>query len=465
MSLYSWLKPVAADSTTHSFLPKGGEATSSANKEVSKVLQSSERRKRGKYFHYDDDVKAKIAKYACENGNKRAAEKFAQTLGHPVIESTVRNFKRAYLEKLRICKDPDAVTELPHGNRGRPLLIGDFDDEVIEYIQQLRCAGGIVNRNIVIAAAKGIISHKNPSLLKEHGGSIELGRKWAESFLHRRGFVRRKATKAARKHPPDFPQLKLAYFDRIKSEITDNDIPMDLLFNWDQTGTKLVPVSNWTMAEEGSKQVPVVGKDDKREITVLLTVTASGHLLPPQVIYQGKTDGCHARITFPDGWHVTHSESHWSTERTMLDFLDHVIIPYVAATRSKHGLADDHPALAVFDVFAAHRCSSVLKKLQDNHIHQVFVPAGCTGELQPLDVSVNEEFKSLLKESFSRWYACEVQQSLDQGIALENIKIDLKASLLKPLHANWLINSIYTLSRSNALKKAFEKTGIEFITL
>ena len=42
------------------------------------------------------------------------------------------------------------------------------------------------------------------------------------------------------------------------------------------------------MAGEESKQVLVVGKEDKREITVLLTISASGVLLPPQVIYKGK---------------------------------------------------------------------------------------------------------------------------------------------------------------------------------
>jgi hypothetical protein len=36
-------------------------------------------------------------------------------------------------------------------------------------------SGGIVNSNIVIAAAKGIIAHTSPSLLKDYGGSLEMG--------------------------------------------------------------------------------------------------------------------------------------------------------------------------------------------------------------------------------------------------------------------------------------------------
>ena len=104
-------------------------------------------------------------------------------------------------------------------------------------------------------------------------------------------------------------------------------VPPDLIINWDQTGSKLVPVSSWTMAKEGSKQVLVVGKEDKREIMVLLAITASGTLLPPQVIYQGKTVGCHPRVTFPAKWNITHSDNHWSNETTMGEYLDEVIIP------------------------------------------------------------------------------------------------------------------------------------------
>ena len=117
--------------------------------------------------------------------------------------------------------------------------------------------------------------------MKEHGGSLEIGIKWAESFFKRHGYVKRESTKAAKKLPSDFADLKLAFLERIRSEVEENAIAPELILNWDQTGSKLVPVGEWTMAGEGSKQVqvPVVGKEDKREITVLLTISAAGSLL------------------------------------------------------------------------------------------------------------------------------------------------------------------------------------------
>jgi len=54
-------------------------------------------------------------------------------------------------------------------------------------------------------------------------------------------------------------------------------------------------------------------------------------------------------------------------------------------------------SLAIFDVFEANRVEEFLDKLKDNNILVIFVPAGCPGDLQPLDVAVNDDFKRDLK--------------------------------------------------------------------
>ena len=42
----------------------GDASTSAANKEVEKA-DAQHRKKRGTYHHYDDEIRAKIAKYSC----------------------------------------------------------------------------------------------------------------------------------------------------------------------------------------------------------------------------------------------------------------------------------------------------------------------------------------------------------------------------------------------------------------
>ena len=74
-------------------------------------------------------------------------------------------------------------------------------------------------------------------------------------------YVKRKGTKAARKLPADFENIKEAFLSRITQSIQKYNIPKELCINMDETGARFVPVSDWTMAEQGSAQVPVTGYD------------------------------------------------------------------------------------------------------------------------------------------------------------------------------------------------------------
>ena len=60
------------------------------------------KKKRGTYLVYDDQLRAKIGRYAAENGNKATVEKFSAELAHAIPESTVRNMKKSYLKERSI---------------------------------------------------------------------------------------------------------------------------------------------------------------------------------------------------------------------------------------------------------------------------------------------------------------------------------------------------------------------------
>lgn len=68
---------------------------------------------------------------------------------------------------------------------GRPLLLGkDLDTSVQNYINAMRKVG-VVNTAIVMAAANGIIAVKNPALLTQHGGHIEISKGCIKSLFYR----------------------------------------------------------------------------------------------------------------------------------------------------------------------------------------------------------------------------------------------------------------------------------------
>lgn len=76
-------------------------------------------------------------------------------------------------------------------------------------------------------------------------------------------------TYTSHKLPDDFEPIKSQYLENIKKTVEDHSIPLSVVINFDQTGTKMVPVSNWTLEVHGSKQIDTVGVDDKREVSAL----------------------------------------------------------------------------------------------------------------------------------------------------------------------------------------------------
>ena len=134
-----------------------------------------------------------------------------------------------------------------------------------------------------------MLLERDPASLACNGGHVTLKKSWAKYFMGKMQFVKQKATTKAKVTVKHFEELKQQYLMDIKAVVTMEEISNDLIVNWDQTGLNYVPVSQWTMAREGSKRVEVVGLNDKRQITGVFAGSLSGNFLPVQLVYQGKT--------------------------------------------------------------------------------------------------------------------------------------------------------------------------------
>ena len=73
---------------------------------------------------------------------------------------------------------------------------------------------------------------------------------------------------------------------------------------------------------------------------------------------------------------------------TMTEYLDNVLILYVAEKRESLNLSEDYPVLAIFDNFKG-QCTSAFLTQLDHNTNVVLVPPNHTNSLKPLDVSVN----------------------------------------------------------------------------
>ena len=422
---------------------------------------------RGKYSDYTPEDRAKIGKYAAENGPARAVRHFSSVLGMKVPETTARRLKSEYLLKIKevhVIGDENAnpvVTSLPTKRQGRPLLLSqDLDQSVQTYISSLRDLGGVVSTSIVMAAATGIIAARNPGLLRENGGLIQLTKAWAKSLLKRMGYVKRKGSNAGKLSLSHFTELQEQFLADIKAEVLMKDIPQGLIFNWDQTAIELVPTGQWTMNRAGAKMIPIAHSDDKRQVTAVFAATMTGKYLPTQVIYKGKTERCHPMVKAPQGWDIWHSENHWSNQNTMKRYIEKIIIPFVTQTREALALDKTQPALAIFDCFRGQTTPAILSLLEKHNIVAVQVPANCTDKLQPIDVSINKPIKDGMKSKFQAWYAGEVQKQLEE-VPLDKVKVDLAAAVVKANATNWMISVWNALeARPEVAINGFKRAGI-----
>ena len=105
-----------------------------------------------------------------------------------------------------------------------------------------------------------------------------------------------------------------------------------MILNWDQIGMKVVPSYSWTMHDQGARRVEIIGVSDKRQITAVFCGNLLGEFSPMQVIYKRKSKRCHPQFKFPSDWHITHSAKHWSTEDTMVEYAEKIILPFVECT-------------------------------------------------------------------------------------------------------------------------------------
>ena len=82
------------------------------------------------------------------------------------------------------------------------------------------------------------------------------------------------------------------------------------MISWNQIAIKYIPVLAWTMADKGSKQVEIVGADDKRQISSVFAITPLGDFLIPQLIREGTNTICLSSVHFLHGFDVLVKQVH-----------------------------------------------------------------------------------------------------------------------------------------------------------
>ena len=296
-------------------------------------------------------------------------------------------------------------------------------------------------------------------------GSVDIeSSHWAQSLFRRMGFRRRHATTSKLEIPEGaLKETKLLFHHDIASKVEEFNIPHSLIINLDQTPTKYVPVGRTTLAKKNSKTVAVKGNSDKRTITATFAISFKGDFMSMQLIYGGKTTKCLPRFKFPDKFSLSYNETHYSNENEACKCIEEILQPYINEVIERENLPVDQNSLVIMDVFKGQMTPMVLNFYKECNIEVVFVPANMTHLLQPLDLTVNGCVKKFTRGKFNSWYSSQIRNQLDAGKQLHDIDVPLRLSLLKPLHAEWLVecyNHMTTTAAQNVIYGGWKATGI-----
>ena len=99
------------------------------------------------------------------------------------------------------------------------------------------------------------------------------------------------------------------------------------------------------MDQRGTRRVEIGGLKDKREITAVFVALFKVIFFQCSSFLKEQQNVVVLVFKFPPGWHVTHSKNHWSTEKTVLKYVDNKIVPFIYANRE----SNDQSALVIMD--------------------------------------------------------------------------------------------------------------------
>ena len=143
---------------------------------------------------------------------------------------------------------------------------------------------------------------------------------------------------------------------------------------------------------------------------------------------------------------MSYNEKHWSNEPETISLLNNVIYPHITKVKENLALPETQQTLLIniWDAFKAQSTEKVMCELEKLNIKAVMVPKNMTHLLQPLDLTTNASVKKMEKRGFSAYFTSTITEALekDPNRDVATIKVDLKLSTLKPIHAKVLM-SIY----------------------
>jgi hypothetical protein len=331
---------------------------------------------------------------------------------------------------------PDDATQ---NHRGPAGFLDDIQEELISFVSEWRDRGMPVTH---FALVRKIGRLKPAFLLKTSTARLMC----ISCFLSVNNLVHRVATHTAQRPPDEVHEDAKSHLVVAVPKCVGPTRDPRFVLNMDQTNSKFGNSPGQTIDHLGARTINMrTGTDDSKRCTVALTVTASGKMLPPMVIYKGTRYGRIATrelLDHPQEMKYAMQPKAWFDEATMLDWVDDVLKPYVAT--APVGIIP----ILFLDSFKVHLLGSVVDAIQGLGVELEIIPPGCTGLVQPINVGINKPFKANMRKIYTEWL---LEQDADAAIP-SAFRLNVSA---------WILESVKGIKKE-MIVNSWRKTGFSY---
>ena len=262
--------------------------------------------------------------------------------------------------------------------------------------------------------------------------------------------------------------LTNAYF-RLVHTISEDSVTITVTVNTDQTLVTYSAGASETYAPKGSKQVEVVGKDEKRGFTLVVGISMSGEALPFQVVYAGKSNRSLPSPDAPDYHEATEvlkfriesgGNNHWSTQSTMKTYVQHILVPYFEGHKQHSG----QTCIWQIDCWSVHRSEEFRHWMYKTYpwIRIHYVPANCTGLFQPCDVGIQRVLKLAIRRTALQDVINDTTEQLGHGVEPSKVTFEKRLPVVRNRSIRWLVNGYKAINNPELIKKVISKLFILF---
>ena len=268
-----------------------------------------------------------------------------------------------------------------------------MEEQLHKEFRELRRRGIKVKGWWFKTRAKQILESANPN------NTFKFSQGWFARFKNRYKISLRRPTNTAQKQPSEKEASIQEFHRQIReaqmSGMGHGDGPQEERFqlhqiaNVDQTPLPFSFTQGPTYDTTNSSTVWVRGGSsglDKRQCTAQLTIFADGKpRIKPFVIFRGKGKriSLRERLQYDKRVTVHFQTNAWCDEVAMEQWVKNCWKPCVK-----------EESLLILDIHNAQKTDHIKDLLKECDTTPIFVPAGCTSIIQPLDVCYNAPFKS-----------------------------------------------------------------------